>query len=460
MFPGLNIVERIARLRTGVPGSIRHRFLSAVLWNVLASVVSRSAVLIAAVACARILGKAGFGQLGIVQSTANMVGAVAALGLGVTATRYIAGLREHDPERAGRILGLSWALTAVSGIALAAISFWTAPALASELLHAPGLVVPIRIGCAMILLNALLAYQNGALSGFEAFQDVARINFVSGLLSLPIVLAGVWRWGVNGAVAGSGLSLLANWALNERLLRARCRSAKVPIRVVEGLKERRILWTFSIPALISAFSVAPVVWLASVTIVRSPHGLEQMALYAAADRWRLAILFIPTALFRSVLPMLANMHEANPSGYRRVHRAHLLVSMTVVALPVAAIACLSARIMSGYGAGFESGWPVLAVLCAGTIPEALNTVLGYPLVVTGRMWTRCGLDLALGAILLALGFILIPHLGALGFAIAYAASYSAAGVWLFLLTRERRTESPLESGRAVQSKPVESSPAM
>ena len=75
---------------------MRRRFASAVLWNILASVISRSMVLVAAVFCARILGKTGFGQLGVVQSTANMVGTVAALGLGVTATQICC-----RPARAG-----------------------------------------------------------------------------------------------------------------------------------------------------------------------------------------------------------------------------------------------------------------------------------------------------------------------------------------------------------------------
>jgi O-antigen/teichoic acid export membrane protein len=411
-----------------------------VVWNILASVISRSMVLFAAVGCARILGKSGFGQLGVVQSTANMVGAVAALGLGVTATRYVADLRERDPERTGRIIGLSWALTAVSGAMLAILSFSSARFLASEVMHSPELAPPIRIACAMIFLNALLAYQNGALAGFEAFQDLARINLISGVLSLPIVLAAVWRWGVNGAVAGTAISLAVNWGLNERLLRTRCRAAGISIRIRQGFQENRVLWAFSLPALISAFSVAPVLWLASVMIVRSPQGMEQMALYAGADRWRLTVLFIPTALFRSVLPMLANMHARNPEGYRRVHRMNLVVNLVVVIVPVLGISSLAVPIMNSYGASFGAGWPILAVLCAGTIPEALNTVLGYPLVVGGRMWTRCGLDLVLGAILLLLSGWLIPRYGALGFAMAYGTSYAVISACLCLLTRERGIE--------------------
>jgi O-antigen/teichoic acid export membrane protein len=392
-------------------------------------------VLLATIGCARFLGKTGFGQLGIVQSTANMVSALASLGLGVTATRYVADLRERDPERAGRIIGLSWTITAVSGVGLAILSILTARPIAVLMMHAPELTSSIRIASALVFLNAILAYQNGVLSGFEAFRGLAAINLISGILSLPIVLLGVWRWGLNGAVMGFAAALAINWWLNERLLRKECQRAHIPIRVRQASQEMKVFWNFSLPALIGSLSTAPVLWFCSILIVRSPHGFEQMAFYSGADRWRLAILFIPTALFRSALPMLSNLHAQNLDSYRRVHRAHLLLNLVVVIVPVLIIAGLSIPIMSSYGPGFRAGWPVLAVLCVGTIPEALNTVFGYPLIARGKMWSRCSFDLALSLSLLLLGMWLIPIYGALGFAIASVSTFSIISAGLYFVTR-------------------------
>ena len=89
----------------------------------------------------------------------------------------------------------------------------------------------------MIFLNAMLAFQNGALCGFEAFPALARINFVSGILSLPIVLTGVWYWGVDGAVAGTAVSLAVNWWLNERLLRSKCKVWGIPTAFARAFRK-------------------------------------------------------------------------------------------------------------------------------------------------------------------------------------------------------------------------------
>jgi O-antigen/teichoic acid export membrane protein len=434
-------IRRLAKAQFGDPGTVRRRFSSAIVWNILASVVSRSMVLIAAIACARFLGKDGYGRFGIVQTTANMVASLAALGLGMTATRYIADLRERDRERAGRIIGLTWTVTAVSGALATLISILTARQMATAIIHAPELTGTVRIASTLVFLNAMLAYQNGALFGFEAFRKLALINFIAGIAMLPIVLLGVWRWGLYGAVAGTAVALAINWWLNERLLRDECRREGIRIQIREGFRETTVFWTFSLPALLGSVVGAVVLWWCTVLIVRSPHGFEQMAIFSASDRWRLAILFIPVALFRSALPLMANLHQKDRAGYHRVARAHLMLNLIVILLPVATICALSPFIMGMYGPGFRVGWSVLAVYCIATIPEALNTILGYPLIATGRMWTRCIFDIALSAILLSLSLLLIPSRGAMGYVIAYLITYSVISTGLYFVTREGAQDS-------------------
>lgn len=428
--------------KAGAADSTRRRYIHAVLWSVVAAVASRSITLCTTIACARFLGKAGFGQFGIVQNTANMVAVLAALGLGITATRYIADLRERDPERAGRIVGMAWLMGVVSGLILTAVSIVSAPWMARELLHAGNLAGPLRIASALVFLNSLLAFQNGALAGFEAFKRLATINIISGLISVPLIVIGVWKFGLYGAVTGTALAQGVNWLLNERLLVKECRRAGIRISTKGALREMEVFWSFSLPALLGSLSTAPVFWFCSVLIVRSRNGFDQMALYSGADRWRLAILFIPTALFQSALPMLSNMHKSNPEGYDRVAKANLWVNMAVVVLPILGIAALSPQIMSTYGKGFRSGWPVLAVICIGTLPEALNTIFGYPLIAKGRMWARFWYDILLTLVLLGMAMWMIPSHGAFGYAIAYIVAFSVTSAALYidiLVTRSRIT---------------------
>ncbi|MDQ3920568.1 MAG: oligosaccharide flippase family protein, partial [Acidobacteriota bacterium] len=60
-----------------------------------------------AVIAARCLGRKGYGELGIIQSTVGMFQVFAGFGLGLTATKYVAEFKRQNPERAGHIIAVS-----------------------------------------------------------------------------------------------------------------------------------------------------------------------------------------------------------------------------------------------------------------------------------------------------------------------------------------------------------------
>ena len=80
--------------------SIAKRLARGSLWSLAGSATSRLLVLLAMVLVARVLGKASFGEFGLIQATLGVAG----LGLGGTATRFVAQYARIDPDRAGRVI--------------------------------------------------------------------------------------------------------------------------------------------------------------------------------------------------------------------------------------------------------------------------------------------------------------------------------------------------------------------
>src|SRR5208337_2987904 len=102
-----------------------------------------------------------------------------------------------------------------------------APYLAQHVLAAPQLAAPLAIGAGLVFFGALNGAQTGALAGFEAFKTMARVNIFAGVASFPLIVLGVWRGGLQGAIWGSVAALAINWGLNNRALRRECTSAKI-----------------------------------------------------------------------------------------------------------------------------------------------------------------------------------------------------------------------------------------
>jgi len=424
-------------------GSLRARFALGAFWSVAGTLVSRGFFLASSVLCARFLGKAGFGALGMIQSTAGMFGTFAGLGLGLTATKYVGEYRQSDPAKVGRILALSAAAAAVSGVVMAVVLASLAGYLSRTILAAPKLAQPLAIGAGLVLFGAVNGAQTGALAGFEAFKTIAVLNVCVGIASFPLVAIGVWNHGLTGAVSGLVAALVVNWALNSCALRSECARSGISYDFVTCHGELHILLEFSLPALLASIIVGPALWACTALMVRHPDGYAQLGLYTAADKWRLMILFVPTCVSTVALPILSNLYGARDHcAFRKVFRANALLDTGITFVAGVVIAVFAVPIMALYGVSFSAGWPILIVLCFAAVPEGLNTILGQPLIAGQYMWWRFAFDVLLVAVLLGLGWLLIPKWNALGLAVAYGGSFASACVGLYVFARARFWRSP------------------
>ena len=91
------------------------RFAKGVMWSFIGAVISQSLTLLASIPVARMLGANGYGELGIIQSTLAMFALFAGTSLGFTATKYVSELEETNPERAGKLIGLTYDTAIIAG---------------------------------------------------------------------------------------------------------------------------------------------------------------------------------------------------------------------------------------------------------------------------------------------------------------------------------------------------------
>jgi len=371
-----------------------------------------------------------------------MLGVLAGLGLGITATKYVSELRRLDPLRTGRILALSAAAVFVSGSVITVAVILLAPYLAQHVLAAPQLAGPLAIGAGLVFFGALNGAQTGTLAGFEAFQTIARVNIYAGLASFPLIVLGVWRGGLKGAIWGSVAALAINWALNHRALRQECEKAGVAYQLAHCSRELSVLHRFSLPAFLGSILVVSAIWACNAMLARQPEGYAELGLYAAADKWRVLIVFVPNYVFAMVVPVLSNLHgEGDGAAFQKVFRANLQLNGSLALMTAVLIAVFAGPIMQVYGNRFRGGRVVLLVLACSAIAEVFNAMLGQPLVAAHKMWWRFGFDVLFVALLVGFAWALVPRWGALGLAAAYGFTYACSSLIFFLFHQQSSSNS-------------------
>lgn len=266
-------------------------------------------MLCATILVARMLGKELYGELGMIQSTVGMAGILAGFGLGLTANKHVAELREHDRGRAGRIIGLSGIFAVMTGGIMTLLLVIFAPWLAEKTLNAPHLADILRIGAIILFLNVVNGAQTGALAGFEAFKTIAYVNLFVGLTSFPILVAGAFFGGLSGVVWGLAINLGFNWLFNHVALRREARKHMVPLSFRHCLRERSVLITFSLPAALAGVIIAPSEWASRAILANQPGGYGELGIFTAAIIFQTSIFFVTSMIAKPLLSIVSNAGE-------------------------------------------------------------------------------------------------------------------------------------------------------
>ena len=152
---------------------IAYRLARGAFWSVIGGIASRALTMGSSVIVARLLGKEGYGEIGMVQSTIGMLGVFAGFGLGATATKYIAEFRTKDPTRAAHIANLTILISLITSGLMAIMCLGMSGWLAEKTLNRVDLSPLLAAGALLLFVSIPGGVLLAALAGFEAFKERA-----------------------------------------------------------------------------------------------------------------------------------------------------------------------------------------------------------------------------------------------------------------------------------------------
>lgn len=425
------------RLSLALPEkSLRMRFAAGAFWSLVGVAIAQGSSLAALLVTARILGKAGFGELGMIQSTTGMFGVFAGFGLGITVTKHVAEFRRSDPLRAGRVVGLSIVVALISASIVIVFLAVFSPYLAAKIIDAPYLAAELRLACGLLFFNTLIGVQNGALAGLEAFKTIAKVNICRGIVVFPLVIIGASLLGLSGALIGLVAAAGIGWFINYSALFRVARKVGIH-RFFRNIRlELPILWAFSAPAFFSGAMVTPIMWFARVLFVNQPDGYAQMGVFTAATCFQSAMNLVGGTIGTVLLPLLASK-DAGAS--MRFERGNILISWAIGVLPTLPLICFPeviGKLLGPQYSGPSFNHTFVITMCY-TCIMLYKQGLARILVTNNLMWWTVLSNFVWGGLLILAAWKL-RGLGSTGLAAAFLLAYSInTGMFIPLYTRRR-----------------------
>jgi len=407
--------------------SVLARLQSGILFNLIGAVFAQGSTFVLNLVSANLLGRFTFGEFTVLQSTLSTVGTLAQVATGYTATKYTAEFRETDPERAARILHLCALVSTVTAVSAAGGLFLGAPWIALRAYDAPQLTPWLRMAAPGVLFIVMNGFRSGALAGLESYSALARLGVISGIAYLALGIVGAYLSGVQGAVIGITLSAGVQWLLLGFSLRAELHRWNMPHHPEHSWRERWTILHFALPASLNGVITLPAFWLASAFLVRQPGGLEQVALFGAANSFRVIVLFLPNVMNSVGMSLLNNQRTASADDYRRVFWWNLGLTAAFVSAGAISVMTAGPWLLRAFGKDFGGGYAALRVLMVAAVIESISIWIYQVIQSHGKMWqTLLFVTLPRDCLILSLAYVLTPGYGAAGLAAAHAGGWALA----------------------------------
>lgn len=354
--------------------------------------------MLAAIFLARNLQPQGFAAYGYFQMTVAMLTTYAAMGLGVTASRYFAEFerdRGGDSAPIGTLLALS--------LFLAATAFMIVLLLPGAWLHA-GLPVPqwlIALGVAIAVAGVV---PGGGILGLEKYRQASIVS----LLSAIVMLGMAWlaarskspilaMWGI---VGGAGVQLVGQlvvivFTTGWQAVSDSCRWTRREIRKLAG---------FAGPMFLVSILAGSGTWIVG-RLILADSGERNFAAYSIGLQWFALGLLLPGMVSRVLLPSLVRSRGGDAKGLVRTGIAMAMAPALAMVLAGLVLAPSLIRLYGNEYSEFSFVIPVFLWIALMSAP--VNTVGNAIVAKNGQIAWLCFSAISFVALLLTL--IFAPH---------------------------------------------------
>ena len=378
----------------------------------------------------RFLGTAGAGRFLEVVAIFNIAAATATLGVDTGFIRAISrSLAMERPRDIRPTLWVGYVPVLVGGLTLGAVVALNADNLTS-LLAGPGdadeVAMMLRVMAVFVPFGALLLATLGGTRAFETMAPTVLIDRV-GKIGAQAILVGlalliglsdvelVVVWGIPVVVA---MVVALFWL--HRLSRT---SLAIGSRGVVAMRKLfPEFWAFTLPRTFASIFRVAVLWL-DVLLVGILISPAAAGIYGISTRLLQLGIAVAFAVGQVSQPMISRLLvESGKQETNALYETATAWQMVVTWPQYLVLGIFSTSILSLFGPGFTEGNAVVVVLAASAMVGSASGPADSVLLMAGKsMWSFWNTAFALG-INVALNLVLIPQIGIVGAAVAWAAS--------------------------------------
>ncbi len=402
--------------------SLKARIIQGVFWSLAANALSKLLNFFAMVLVARIFGPNDFGIFDLLRSSLVTFGVFSGMGIGLTATKYIATYYKEDKQKTGSLLGTIYLTTLLTTFIIVTIIFIFSKEFSTLFLNDPNLENILRLGLLLLISNTFFTLQNAILSGFERFKSIAKINFYAGVINIPLVFFFAQYEGVQGVIIAMTISGALQVFYGLYTIITISKEENITISFYNFKNDFVFLWKFAFPTFVATFMVTPTILICKSIIAHTPNGYESLGIFSAAFTIQSILILFSVTLNSALLPILISESKNNNPLIKTINIYISWIMGVVIATPVLLLPEITTII---YGKEYFTNEYIitLKLLMLAFIIYMFKESIRRMFIIQTKMWFSV-LDNFIWGVILITATLIFSSKGSIGLAIAYLLAYS------------------------------------
>jgi O-antigen/teichoic acid export membrane protein len=408
-------------LKSMLPSNLGRRVATNAFWSLFGEILAKGLIFLSFITVARILGKDGYGQFGILRTTITMFAIFGGMGLGLTANKFVAQNREKNRQYSGEIIGMANIIAIISGLIVSTVVLLASHYICTDFLKAPQLETELRLSALILLFSAINGSQIGTLQGLEAYQRLAFSSFIQGISAFPLFFAGTWFWGLIGAIIAYALNIIIYTIALQLILNRELKRQGITVSYEKITAHLPIVWKFSLPAALTGIAVSPFKWLSEALLVKHA-GFSELGIFQASMVVITVLISISSTVNAPLISIAANSDNFDRS--KKMQFITIFSSWYLFLLMAIPFLVFPKLLILFFGQKFNDphlfSANLLLILYCGMLMyyQGLMRVI----ILNNSMWFAFITNMFEGLTLIT-AFILFKKLGAIGLGYAYVSSY-------------------------------------
>ncbi len=401
--------------------SLKERIIKGVFWSLVGNAISKFLSFFALILVARIFGPEEYGVFEMIRNTLITFGVFTGMGIGLTATKYIATYYKKDHGKIAHLLGTIYFITTVTTAIFSVMLFIFAEEVAEMLLNDRQLTFLLKLGVILLITNTFVALQNAIFAGFEKFRTLTKINFVIGIINIPLLIFFAYQYALNGVIVGLILSGLLQVVYGYYNIHKILSEESINVHYKNIKEDLKFLWKFSIPTFIATSMVAPIVLASKSILTHEENGYIAIGLFSAAYTIQSVLILFNMTLNNALIPILTSEGKNKNVVFKAVNVYISWLIGLVISIPIILFPELT-KIIFGENYFTTEYLLTLIILMFSFIIYMFKQSISRSFIIDSKMWYAVFDNIVWGITLIAITFM-FSHMGSVGLSLAYLGAY-------------------------------------